>query len=146
MGNVIKPHLVNLGLPDMAVQWLSDLWDVIQTFDDLVDGDIVGQHELHSLIMLTLFKMPSNPFFLENSYRLLPALQLAYMKWRASDDLERVGLVDARTFVWRASYYDVVLAVAVICFGNDIAVSKATQIMTIYGESFEDYVREFDNA
>jgi len=68
------------------------------------------------------------------------------LKWQASDVVEREGKADEKSFVWRAGYYDLVLASVQICHGPEIAIKMAPYVMALYGEKFEDYMREFKNA
>ena len=135
-----------LGLTPNAVTWLLDLWAVIQVFDDVADGDNVARKDLHDAIWRSLINMPSNPFFAANSGNLLPVLANAFLKWVASDDAERAGQADEKSFVWRASYYDVVLMAVLLDQGKDTAVAKASTVMALYGENFSAYKKEFSHA
>jgi hypothetical protein len=135
-----------LGLPPDAATWLLDLWAVTQVFDDVADGDNVARKDLHDAIWRTLVNMPSNPFFTANSGNLLPVLANSILKWVASDDAERAGQADEKSFVWRAAYYDVVLMVVLLAQGKDAALAKAATVMALYGENFSDYRREFPNG
>lgn len=143
----MRRHLVDtLALPLPAAEWLSVLWEVIQTLDDYADGDAVQRHELDALIWNALVSLPCHPFFVAHTHTLGVALSTAILKWQASDRAEREGLADARSFVWRASYYDVVLVVLNLCYGPTVAQSKAYLVMGLYGEKLEDYLKEFDHA
>jgi len=145
--NAMRSHLVDtLALPLPAVEWLSILWEVIQTFDDYADGDAVARQELDALIWNALVALPCHPFFVAHAHTLGVALSTAILKWQASDRAEREGLADARSFVWRASYYDVVLVVLNLCYGPTVAQSKAYLVMSLYGEKLDDYLKEFDHA
>lgn len=135
-----------LELPPAAVTWLLDLWHVSQTFDDLADGDPVDRATLDETIWRTLVGLPGNAFFQANCMSLLPALATAILKWKGSDTAEREGHVDARTFVWRAAYYDIVLLTVSLCRGPKIALEMADEVMKLYGEKFEDYLKEFSYA
>lgn len=135
-----------LGLPPAAVQWLMDLWSVIQVFDDVVDGDQPPLKTAREAIFLSLVNLPGNPFFLANSQTLLPMLTAAVLKWVASDDAERAGEANEQSYVWRAAYYDIVLMVVLLCRGPDYAMGTAKQVLSLYGESFEAYRKEFQNA
>ena len=53
--------------------------------------------------------MPQNPFFARHAGTLLPVLSTMVLKWQASDRVEREGNADARSFTWRAGYYELVL-------------------------------------
>lgn len=145
--SVIRKHLEEtLALPTPATEWLSILWEVIQTFDDYADGDAVARQELDALIWNALVALPCHPFFAAHAHTLGVALSTAVLKWQASDRAERDGLADARSFVWRASYYDVVLVVLNLCYGPHVAQSKAHLVMGLYGEKLEDYLKEFEHA
>ena len=90
--------------------------------------------------------MPSNPFYLANSGALIPIMASAILKWVASDEAERAGKADEKSFVWRASYYDIVLLVVLLSQGKDAALAKAATVMALYGEDFGAYKKEFPNA
>ena len=135
-----------LELPPAAAAWLMDLWHVIQTFDDLVDGDPVDRDALDAVIYASLIDLPANPFYLAHAGQLSPLLASAILRWKASDTAERNGAADERSFVWRAAYYDIILMVVMICHGPKAAMRVADKVMALYGETFEDYRKEFPNA
>jgi hypothetical protein len=68
------------------------------------------------------------------------------MKWQASDQAERAGQADAKSFVWRAGYYDLILMAVSLTHGPGFAAKNAHLVMELYGEKFEDYMKEFGNA
>jgi hypothetical protein len=68
------------------------------------------------------------------------------LKWQASDQAERAGRADARSFMWRAGFYDVVLMAVALCHGSGHATNVASDVMAIYGEKLEDYLKEFNHA
>lgn len=135
-----------LGLPTDACDWLIDLWAVIQVFDDIVDGDPVRDDHLISTVWRTLVTMPVNPFFVANSAQLYPVLANAILKWQAANDMEASGQADERSFIWRASYYDVVMLAVFLCHGQAEASRLSSKVLTLYAETFADYRREFPNA
>lgn len=133
-------------LPAPAVEWLVMVYEAIQVFDDIADGDTVERKDLNATIWNTLVGMHQNAFFLANSHYLIPLLATAIMKWQASDHAERNGQADARSFVWRAGYYDLILMAVSITHGPGFANNNAHLVMEFYGEKFEDYMKEFENA
>lgn len=135
-----------LALPAPAVDWLLMLFGAIQVFDDVADGDPVEREDLNAVIWNTLVGMNQNTFWIANSHSLAPVVATMILKWQASDQAERAGKADAKSFVWRAGYYDVVLMVVALCHGTQQATEKAQQVMQLYGETFEDYLKEFDHA
>jgi hypothetical protein len=135
-----------LDIPPDAAAWLIDLWHVTQTFDDVADGDAVDRKVLDDTVWRALVNMPANSFFMAHAGQLLPALGTAILKWKASDDAERSGQADEKSFVWRATYYDLVLLVVLLCQGRESAMEKAGAVMALYGESFAKYREEFPNG
>lgn len=149
MGNVdwLKENLQRVfALPAPAVEWLLMLWNAIQVFDDVADGDPVEREDLNATIWNTLVGMNQNTFWLANSQTLAPIVASMILKWQASDQAERAGKADARSFVWRAGYYDVVLMVVAVCHGTQRATHAAQQVMELYGETLENYMKEFSHA
>jgi hypothetical protein len=133
-------------LPAPAIDWLLMLWGAIQVFDDVADGDPVEREDLNAVIWDTLVGMSQNAFWQAHSSVLTPIVAAMILKWQASDQAERAGKADARSFGWRAGYYDVVLMVVVLCHGTQQATQAASQVMELYGESFEEYMKEFGHA
>lgn len=134
------------GFPKDACNWLLDIYVVFQTFDDLADGDEVKRARLDQLIYKTLVDLPTNPFFAKNSTFLAPILSNAILRWKASDTAEREGNFGAMSYSWRASYYDLVLAVLSLVYGSNNAMHNAHVVMDIYKERFEDYMKEMKDA
>jgi hypothetical protein len=136
-------HFENLDLPPEAAGWLMDIWRMIQMLDDVADGDPVSRDDLNAAIWASLVTMPANPFFLANAAALQTALAQMVLKWQASDDAERQGMADARSFIWRAGYYDLVLLVVLLTKGHANAMKDAMIVMRLYGETLDEYLKEF---
>jgi hypothetical protein len=134
---------VTLELPDAAVEWLLDVWRMIQMLDDVADGDPVSRDDLNAVIWAALVTMPANPFFLANAAALQTALAQLVLKWQASDDAERQGQADARSYMWRAGYYDLILLVVLLTKGHADAMKDAKTVMHLYGETLHEYLKEF---
>jgi hypothetical protein len=150
----MQQHLESLGknlteglfLPIDAIKWLLDLFHAFQIFDDFADNDAVDRKDLNVLIWNTLVGMQQNPFYMANSYCLSSIVGLNILKWQASDTVERSGNADAKSYVWRAGYYDIVLAVVQLCHGPVFAAQNAHIVLGLYGETYDDYMKEFKNA
>lgn len=119
---------------------------MIQLFDDVADGDQITREELDKVIWCSMVAVHRNEFFQTNVADLLPLVESMIMKWQASDEAERAGEADAKSFVWRAGYYDLVLMATRITHGSAIAQKAAKIVMGMYGEKLEDYLKEFKNA
>jgi hypothetical protein len=122
------------------------LWGAIQVFDDVADGDPVEREDLNAAIWNTLVGMNQNNFWAANSLTLAPVVATMILKWQGSDQAERAGNADARSYVWRAGYYDVVMMVVALCHGTKYATENAHLVMALYGETLEDYMKEFGHA
>lgn len=133
-------------LPPAAADWLLMLFETAQLFDDCADRDPIKRGELNSVIWATLVAMPSNSFYRAHQVELSTLLGNFILKWQASDVAERKKAHDEVSFVWRASYYDVVLGVVTLCHGPAVAHELAVKVMQLYGEKYEDYLKEFGNA
>lgn len=136
-------HFQALDLPPEAANWLLDVWQLTQTLDDMADGDPVGRDDLNATIWAALITMPANPFYLANATALQSALASLVLKWQASDDAERQGKADARSYMWRAGYYDLILLVVLLTKGHATAMKDAITVMHLYGETLHEYLKEF---
>lgn len=139
-------HFENFDLPPSAAAWLLDVWAMIQALDDVADGDAIERPRLDSAIWSALVTMPANPFYLANAAALQAGLALLVLKWQASDDAERAGKADARSFMWRAGYYDLVLLVVLLTKGHATAMKDAMTVMHLYGETLHEYLKEFPSC
>lgn len=135
-----------LKLPHEAVEWLMMMWRTIQFFDDVYDQSLPDKQDTSRVLWDVLFAMPTNLFFSRNAGMLYPVMCNAILKWSAANNREGDCDVDESTFVWRASYYDVVLTVVQICFGAEYTIANADKVLGLYGESFGDYKKEFKDA
>lgn len=146
--DTLRSHLQQLSVPNDAAAWLIGVWDVFQGLDDWVDGTPTDRASQDRTVWNACFGLAANPFFAQNSSYLLPLLANVVLKWQASDFVERNGEKDQlpKAYVWRAGYYDLVLQVLLIVHGVETAQKLAPVVMRMYGERYEDYVKEFDGA
>ena len=143
MTYALRNHFESLMLPTEAAEWLLMVWQAIQTFDDVADDDEVLRAELDATIWNVLVAMPQNPFFARHAGTLLPLLGTMVLKWQASDRVEREGQADARSFTWRAGYYELILVAVQLIHGASAAASVAHKVLGMYGESLDSYLAEF---
>lgn len=133
-------------LPGAAVEWLLSLWGCFQVFDDIADGDPVSRADLDDALWQSMAGFYSNPFFAAHAAHLVPVIAVQILKWQASDRVEREGHASAMSYAWRAGYYDIVLQVVCLCHGHMVAKDNAHHVMALYGETFNDYMAEFNHA
>ncbi len=133
-------------LPQPAAEWLLSLWNIVQVFDDVADGDPVDPQALRRAIYDSLAGFYQNPFFAANAGALVPILAVNVLKWQGANEAERSGKAGPVSFTWRAGYYDVVLMVVSLCHGPQVAEQNAHLVMALYGESYDEYLTEFHHA
>jgi hypothetical protein len=122
------------------------MWQATQTFDDVADGDAVSRDDLDRALWSSLCGLQMNPFHVANAAALVPVVALQILKWHGADVAERAGQADARSFMWRAGFYDLILMVVALSLGVDAAREKAALVMSMYGETLHDYLKEFPHA
>ena len=142
--DLIRKHCECLELPQDATDFVCLIWQMNQRFDDMVDEpEKLTRQDQDALIWDSFVTLPTNPFYLRHLGTLSPVLALVISKWKASDTAEREGRHDARSFVWRAGFYDVLLIVYTLVHGPGAAMRDAEVIMGLYGEKLDDYMQEF---
>lgn len=135
-----------LHLPPAAVDWLLSLYAAIQFFDDVADKDEITREAFDKVLWDVFVAMPQNQFFAKEAHHLIPLVGAQILKWQASDKAERGKNADAKSFVWRAGYYDIVLFSVALIHGPQAATSAAENVLRLYGEKFEDYLQEFEQC
>jgi hypothetical protein len=153
-GNLKELGLKNLytnltrgfGLGHDAAQFVVIIYHFAQFFDDVADGDAIRREDLDLNVYNCFVGLNLNPFFAQNRLALLPVMDLILLKWHGSDDAERSGIADEKSFMWRAGFYDLLMTVVSICHGHDVAKEKAVDVMNFYGENLQDYKKEFNHG
>ena len=133
--DILKSHFDDLGLPPEAQEYLLDLWHVIQMLDDVQDGDASANAGLAAWAIFA--RMPMNQFYRNCMASLQPLLVMQLIKWEAANEAEASGQADARSYMWRAGYYEIVAMACHLCGLN------AKAALGLYGETFAEYREEF---
>jgi hypothetical protein len=68
---------------------------------------------------------------------------LSILKWQGSDAVEREGQANEMSFAWRAAFYDLCMIAVQAYHGVKKATELSGDVIKLYGESFEDYRKEF---
>jgi hypothetical protein len=138
--------LAPLNLPPATQRWLLDFFDVIQGLDDWRDNDPVEPKQKEKVIYQVMVELPQNHFFQTHSHNLLPLVSILILKWIGANNLEDNREQLHKAYMWRAAYYDLILEVVRLVHGFDEAANAAEYVAKLYGETYEDYVKEFENA
>ena len=138
--------LKGFNFPADATRYLTDLYLVIQAWDDFVDETPMARAKKDEAIYASFVSIPANPFYIQNAGVLLPLISNAVLKWKAADTAEREGGNLHLAYGWRAGYFEIVLQVLLLVHGPEVAMNNAHEVMKLYGEHFEDYAQEFQHA
>jgi hypothetical protein len=138
--------LAPLNLPPTAQRWLLDFFNVIQGLDDWRDNDPIEPKQKEKVIYQVMVELPQNHFFQTYSHNLLPLVSILVLKWIGANKLEDNREQLHKAYMWRAAYYDLILEVVRLVHGFDGAAGAAEYVAKLYGETYEDYVKEFNNA
>lgn len=136
----------HFGLPEDATRFVIMMEQFSQFFDDVADGDEVTRDQVNLNLFNCFIGLNTNPFFLQHRWALLPIMELIILKWQGSDQAELDGKANEKSFMWRAAFYDLVMAVVAICHGHLRAIEMASDVMNYYAETMEDYRKEFPNG
>ena len=133
---VIKHFVKN----DQAQKLLRDIWDVIQAWDDLADGD--ANPEFSKAMRQANIDIPLNPLYV--AFGTAFQIKQMYLKWCAANAFERAKLREhlPKSYMLRAEYYQLIVNMVCLLEGIEIAALKAPDIWLCYGEAYEDYEQE----
>lgn len=127
---------------EAAVNFATQMWEAMQDWDDLEDE---GKTDHNRLLAWMMIDKEYHPFFAPNAHILRPAMLQVYLKWSASNVLDRGSRLDvAKSYMLRAGYYDVLHLIAYIVGGHDWAVSVGPEIYREYIETPDEIWSEFN--
>jgi hypothetical protein len=130
---------------ESAVNFAFLLWEASQEWDDLHDeGEIDNPN---GLIAWFAFGKEYHPYFMQHGHILRPAMLGMYLSWTAANVLDRGDRRDVeKSYMLRASFYQVLHMIAWIEGGHDHAVAAGPEIFRTYGETVDEIEKEFANA
>jgi hypothetical protein len=131
---------------EAAAEFCRLLYEAIQVWDDVVDGDEPGA-TINDPMSWLLFRMEWQPFYARNAMILKPVLLSSYLGWRDATALERdPSRTDAdleKAFMLRAGVYDVFAVCAWLIGGEGWSREVGPEIRRAYAERLDDYKAEF---
>jgi hypothetical protein len=125
-----------------AMRFCADVVEVSHVWDDLVDADSpVSSEVADKTFRKMMLEIPANEFYRANFGFLHPVMILIWAQWDAANKME-INPQDGdfeRTYMLRASLYQLFHAVAVLCGGLDWAAQVGPEIYRFYGERLESF-------
>lgn len=105
-----------------AVALVSLLHEVCHLWDDIHDGDKPASD---AGMWAAMFDIPANRFYRRNFETLYPAMQMAALSWRVSEDMEAEANMEQRAIahVARHSLVEVYILIAALCGGRRHAIA-----------------------
>lgn len=138
-----------LGENPSAAQFIRDISFISNFFDDLIDGDQVGQAEIYSALWRAFVALPTNPFFRDNQAMLVPIMATGFMNWQAANQMESAGVEEELrvSHVIRYSIGDIFLMTVALVKGQEYASAHARQLRLMYqSETWAHYLSEHTHA
>lgn len=127
-----------------AFDLVTALCDVAHLWDDLIDGDRpVSPADVHNALSAALVDIPSNAFYRQHFYALMPVIKVAIANWHAANVMELTDSEQDKriAFVLRSSYADLVTACADILGGPAWASHVALEARrSVSAEGWEAYL------
>lgn len=125
-----------------AARMCADFVTVAHVWDDLVDADQPVAAEVADMAFRKMMlEIPANEFYRANFAFLQPVIVMIWAQWDAATRMEEApGSGDReKSFMLRASFYQLFHACAVLCGGLDWAAEVGPEIYRLYGESLETF-------
>jgi len=127
-----------------AIAFVLDLWNVVCTWDDLVDKDKPRTDaEINAAFETALIDLPRNAFYAEHFNILNPLVASAILDWHTSNALNAAGGEQnvREAFHLRCSGYDIVTMSAKLIGGNELAIAANASLRTVQNE-WPDYAKK----
>lgn len=132
-----------------AVKFVMDIAGISRIWDDLYDQDRkVDPYDLNLAFWRALVEIPSNPFYVQYQYQLIPLLREYINNWMDANEFER-GDHHQKTlaFVLRDSLGGLLAQCAYILGGYDWMRQMSPKIRAVqFEESFEQYLEDLENG
>jgi hypothetical protein len=128
-----------------AVELTVLLFEVSQTWDDLIDGETLSNDDINDTFVKCLCILPANEMM-----RLMPELTHhiynLFLRWRDSTEMENNSPSDDdlnMCYMLRAGFYDIIVLIAAKLYGDQYAKSVGPMVRRFYSEKLEAFKLEF---
>ncbi len=125
---------------DLALQMLY----VVHVWDDLIDEDkTLNSSHINLAFRYVIYDIPMNKYM----SRELNTLWLnCYNQWQAANEMELKKEQYEKAYMLRAQIYSCFIGIAANIFGVQYAESISYKVYSFYGENFEKYKEEMNDA
>ncbi len=128
-----------------AAQYCAMIWDMVATYDDLIDLDnpMHSAVHVHSMMYNALFGLPYNKFYAANFALLNPIMMNSVANWRIANEMEATKENLDIAFILRSSYVDILRMVAFITGGDAHSMQVGMELRKfVHDEGLDAYKLE----
>lgn len=133
-----------------ALTFLEDFMNVIEFWDDLIDGDVpVGPERINAVFVSVLVRFVNNRFWIENRHYLTPFMVMTISAWMDSEEVGDDADRRVRNVAFHIRNYGLELyhAVAFLTGGWDHLREMGPALRRFFSfEAFEDWEKEHGNG
>lgn len=134
--------LEDKGAVDMCVL----LFKISQLFDDIYDEGKLEKSEALELMYMVMVDLPQNRFYSTFQGKLQPLIESFILQWMSANNLEDKKEQLEKSYMLRAFLFQIFHFSAMVLKGKDFAIENSDIFQKMYGETFNEYVKEFSNV
>jgi len=129
-----------------AIRYCMCVWRVCHFWDDIIDGDPVTKQEANEAMSSAMVEINRNPFFKNNIDVLNGVVSLIVANWHVANEYEAAKHHLEKAYMLRAYLYNLPIICAFIIDGQPWANQVAKVAWESYGETFQSFIEEIENA
>jgi len=143
---IIYDELLILLEDKSAAEMCTLFFKISQLFDDIYDEGKLEKTEVVELMYMTMVDLPQNGFYNTFQYRLQPLVESFILQWMSANNLEDKKEQLEKSYMLRAFLFQIFHFSAMVLKGRDFAIKNSDFFQKLYGETFNEYVKEFSNG
>ena len=144
MPDGMKEKLFDLCGDNNAVNFMADIWQVAQTWDDLIDHSKTNDDQINYCFESLLLRIPLNVFYRKNIDDLSAMILQTILDWKTANVMEKADDEQLnRAYMLRAGIYRLFHYCIYLTKGYETASKSGQELWSIYGETLKDFKREY---
>lgn len=127
---------------DHAYQFLLDISDITELWDDIVDEDTtIPVDRVHAVFTRALISLPMNPFYAQHRSFLTPVLITSINTWLDANELQH-GTRNERALAYTARNMDIQVIQAIIYLtrGQEFLRTISPQLWKMFAAEQDDFL------
>ena len=129
-----------------ALQFLMDVSDITELWDDIVDADkVLTVEHVNAVFMRALISLPCNPFYAQHSSFLTPILITSINSWLDANLLKQGSRSErAVAYTTRNMDIQVIQAIIYLTRGQEFLRTVSPQLWKMFAAEQDDFVAWVD--